>query len=468
VTPWPACAGSEVIAMKAPDRLVWSEGMLLSPQHLQALDRSQESLLAARLEAVAPLAWGVAALELDAAALAQGTVRLVRFAGIMPDGLPLAFEESGAGAPPPRAAAELFAATARTLDIHLAVPRERDGVATFSREGEPSQASRFLTATRPTSDANDPNARVPVAFAHPNAVLLLGDEPREDHVALKIAELTRSASGQLAVGDYLPPCLRIGAAPSLVAGVRDVLGRAVAKQRDLAEARRAREASAAEMTGPDVARLVQLLVLNAHLPRLAHLAEFHDASPREAYLALAELAGVLSTFAADADPTSLPRFSHADLRATFAPLLGRLAALLGGMAATQHLAVPLEQRAGGLHLARIQDERILRSQLFLLVKAELPEHQVAEQLPRLCKVASTAEIQGLVQAAAPGLPVQVVHRPPPQLPLRPGVVYFALGTGDRYWQGIVAHRNLAIYLPPPFDPARTKLELLAIPPAPGR
>jgi type VI secretion system protein ImpJ len=104
------------------------------------------------------------------------------------------------------------------------------------------------------------------------------------------------------------------------------------------------------------------------------------------------------------------------------------------------------------------------------VKSDHPESTVVEQLPRLCKVAAASEIQGLVQAAAPGLPLQVVHRPPPQLPVRPGSVYFSLVPDGRYWQGILSGRNLAMYLPPPFDPARTELELLAIPaesPAPG-
>jgi len=96
------------------------------------------------------------------------------------------------------------------------------------------------------------------------------------------------------------------------------------------------------------------------------------------------------------------------------------------------------------------------------VKSDQPESVVAEQLPRLCKIASAGEIQGLVQAASPGLALRVVHRPPPQIPLQPGALYFALVPGDRYWEGIVAGRNAAIYLPPPFDPARTKLELLAV------
>jgi len=41
--------------MKTPQRLVWSEGMFMSPQHLQALERFQESVLSSRLGALAPL-----------------------------------------------------------------------------------------------------------------------------------------------------------------------------------------------------------------------------------------------------------------------------------------------------------------------------------------------------------------------------------------------------------------------------
>jgi len=96
------------------------------------------------------------------------------------------------------------------------------------------------------------------------------------------------------------------------------------------------------------------------------------------------------------------------------------------------------------------------------VKSPLPEATVVEQLPRLCKIAAATDIQALVAAAAPGLPLRVIHRPPPQLPVRPGVVYFQLVPGDRLWQGIVQGKNLALYLPPPFDPAATKVDLLAL------
>ncbi len=451
--------------MKAPQRLVWSEGMFVSPQHLQALDRFHEASLAARVAALAPCDWGVVEVELDRAALGAGQVRLQRFCGILPDGTPLAFGESDPAAPPARSPAEHFPATLRALPVHLGIPRERDGVPAYADESAGAARTRWITAARPVQDSTAPSgATVPVAFARPNTVLLFGEEMQEDCDRIQIAELVRSATGQLALSEgYVPPALRLGASQPLVSRLRELVTRVVAKQRELSDGRRQREGSPSDVTAADLARMLQLLALGGAIPLLSHLAETaEEATPRDAYLALTHLAGQLSAFSTELDPATFPRFAHADLRSTFDPLFAGLGAVLGGIALARYQSVPLEQRPGGLHLARIQDDAVLRSQLFLAVKSDLAEQQIAEQLPRLCKVASTAEIQGLVQAAAPGLPLQVVHRPPPELPLRQGTLYFSLATGDRYWQGILANRNIAIYLPPPFDPARTKLELLAI------
>lgn len=449
--------------MKAPRRPVWSEGMLISPQHLQSLDRFHEGVVAARVGAVAPDEWGVLSLEVDTAALASGQLRVLRFSGVLPDGTPVSFDESDGDAPPARPIAEHFPAAARSVDVYVAVARQRDGVPAYAEEGQ-AQRIRYVSASRPVEDATAPGQQLPVALARPNATLLLGDESREDFDTIRIAEVGRNPAGQPAlVEGYIPPALKLGASPWLLARTREVLTRVVAKQRELSEGRRQRDAAPGELSGQDVSRLLQLFALNGQVPVVAHLAEAADESPRAAYLALSVLAGQLSTFAADADPTTLPKFSHVDLRATFEPLFTRLGELLGALAVAQYINVPLEQRAGGLHLARLQDDRVLQAGLFLMVKSELPEQQVADNVPRLCKIASTAEIQGLVQAAAPGLQVTWLPRPPPQLPARTGTTYFAVAKTERFWQSIATHRNLAIYLPPPFDPAKTKLELAAVP-----
>lgn len=451
--------------MATPQRPVWSEGMFLSPQHLQSLDRYHEGLLQERLTAIAPNAWGVAALEIDAAALGTGQLRVVRFRGTLPGGLMLTCDESEGSAPPPRPVAEHLPPQARSVDVWLAVPREREGIPTFAEAGgETGPArSRFAVTARPVPDATQPGANASVAFARPNPVILLGAEPREDHDAIKIAEIGRGPSGQLALADaYVPPITRVGASPWLAGALRSLLARLHAKQRELAEARGVRDPSGAA-SATEVARLLQLYALNGAIPHLAFLADAGDAPPLDAYLALTRLAGQLATFSGDPDVSGLPRYAHADLRATFDPIVARLGAYLGGMALEQFTRVPLEAR-GPLQVARLEDEKLLRVQLVLSVRTDLPEAQVAEQLPRLCKVASLADVQALVQAAAPGVPLVALRRPPPELPARAGVIYFAVSPApnDRLWKGVASDRSLAFYLPPPFDPSRTKVELVAL------
>lgn len=449
--------------MKAPRRPVWTEGMLLSPQHLQALDRYHESVLAARVGAVAPYEWGVVSAGFDAAALAAGQIRLTEFTGVMPEGLVVGFEAGDPEAPPPRPYAEHFPPTARSLDVLLAVARERDGVPSFAEEDKASRV-RFAVSSRPLEDASAPGAPLSVAMARPNAVVLFGGEPREDFEVLKVAELSRNAGGQVVLADaYLPPSLRVAALPWLLAKLRDLQARLLAKQRDLVAGG---SRAGGEMSGVETMRMLQLLVLSEHAPALAHQAG-GQASPYEVWKQLAALAGQLGALARDPDPAALPGFAFHDLRSTFEPLVARLEGLLGGLAAAQFVAIPLEARAGGLHLGRFADEALLRAQLFLAVKSELAEQQVADVVPRLCKIASTSEIQGLVQAATPGLGLKWLSRPPPQLAPKAGVAYFSVSTAERYWQGIAASRAIAIYLPPPFDPGRTKVELLAIPAAAG-
>jgi type VI secretion system protein ImpJ len=128
--------------------------------------------------------------------------------------------------------------------------------------------------------------------------------------------------------------------------------------------------------------------------------------------------------------------------------------------------VDLPAGTDGMFRGRLEDERLERCGHFLLaVRSELPEKVVAEQLPKLSKVAAWDDIRALLQAAAPGVPLAVTYRPPPEVPVQPGTVYFSLSLNDGYWKNVMRDRNLALYLPQPFDASRTSVELLAVPTA---
>jgi type VI secretion system protein ImpJ len=78
-------------------------------------------------------------------------------------------------------------------------------------------------------------------------------------------------------------------------------------------------------------------------------------------------------------------------------------------------------------------------------------------------VASWEDVHSILSAATPGSPLEVSYRPPPEVAVKSGLVYFNVAIDNNYWRKIIGERKIAVYLPPFFDPSATHVELLAIP-----
>lgn len=459
--------------MKPPQRVVWSEGMLVSPQHLQQQDLYHERLLDQRIAALAPFRWGVVSAEIDAGGLGVDQLRVTNFVGILPDGAYVAFETGDPECPPARPIGAHFAPTQPFCDVYLGLPKEREGVPSISPEqampaaaaSTKSARARFRAMSRPVADLTGNAGDLSMAFAHRNTVVLFGDESRDDFDAIKIAEIVRDGRGALLVNEtYIPPAMRIDTAPFLMGGVRRLLALMVTKQRQLAGDRRQRDGSSIEFNAGDISRFLQLSTINTAIPTLTYASTNGEISPNQLYLLLAQVAGQLATFSTDVDPTQLPIYSYTDLRATFEELFARVTTLLQTTVRAAYMTVPMEV-IDGVHLGKLDDDRMLVApQYVLAVRSDIPEAQLVQRLPGLCKIASRAQLPQVIRSAAtPGVPIQVTHRPPPEIAVRSGVTYFSLALQNEFWQQIVQDRLVSIYLPPPFDPERVKLELLAIP-----
>jgi type VI secretion system protein ImpJ len=451
--------------MRAPQRIVWSEGMFMSPHHLQQLDLYHESFLESRIGSVSLYPWGVISLQLDMEALRAGQVHILEFSGVLPDGLPVVFDAGQEESPAARPVEGHFPPTQQVLEVYLGLPKERNDVESYGSAGKLGSSPRFSPRSRPVGDLHASTSVVQISFAQRNMKLLFGNEPRDDFDSLKIAELARDKSGSLVLVDsYIPPCLRIGASPFIMTELRSLLRLIVSKQRQLASRRRHRDESALEFTASDVTLFLELHALNALIPFLSHVIDAGNMRPHDLYLMLSRYAGQLCTFSADGDPASMPPFQFTNLRVTFEDLFRRLIELLRSVALEQCLTVPMELGTDGLYRARLEDERLERcGQFLLMVRSELPEQVVADQLPKLSKLGSWSEIQGLVQATTPGIPLQVTYRPPPEVPVRPGASYFSLSAQDGGWRTVMRERAVALYLPNVFNANHTTIELLAVP-----
>jgi type VI secretion system protein ImpJ len=461
--------------MKILDRVLWSEGMFLAPHHLQQLDRYHEAFTNARIGALGRPAWGVLRLELDSGALALGQVSIQQFMGVLPDGTPVVFsrDRQSADEPPPSRPIEgHFGATQRVLEAHLALKRERVDSPNVDPEessgnGEARSRARFSVSRRASFDTSSSRSEeVEIAFGRKNLVLLFGDEPRDDYDSIKVAEIERGQSGALRiVKSYVPPALSVRASAFVMEGLDDLLARMTAKQRGLSLERRQREsAGGVEFQSRDITRFLQLATLNSFLPVIKHLTSADDWPTDDAYLALLQLSGQLSTFSGDLDPTTLPVFQYDDLGGCFGALFDRLRAQLEVTVRSGALSIALEEDGDQL-IGELDDDALACGRFVLAVRTSRPAEETARKVPLVAKIAAKNKLDGIIAANASGLKLAVTHNPPPEVVVRPDTVYFTFSSQDPRWNDVLRDRAVAIYLPKPYNAGPGNLELLGIPSA---
>jgi len=74
--------------MSGHNRVIWSEGLFLQPQHFQQQDRYFERYIETRCHPLVPYSWGFTEIEFERDFLKIGKVGLRRLTGVFPDGTP--------------------------------------------------------------------------------------------------------------------------------------------------------------------------------------------------------------------------------------------------------------------------------------------------------------------------------------------------------------------------------------------
>jgi type VI secretion system protein ImpJ len=444
-------------------KIVWNEGMLLTPHHFQQWDNYYEELLNARAAALVPYGWGILGLQMNEEAIANGSCEVVRCHALLPDGLFVSIPQADA-APDPRPAGEFFGGGDR-LAVHLAVPSKRAGAANFQADGgERSPVIRYWQDAALVTDETTGQNEQQMAFARSNLRLMFENELRDGYHSIKIAEIERTATGQLTYNEnYVPPALNVAASPWLVNLVRQVVEILIAKSSSLGEQRRQRTTSLADFTTSEIAVFWLLHTVNSAIPVLTHLFRTPLVHPERLYTELATLCGQLITFAADRHPQSVVHYQHNDLYATFSRLVADLRGLLETVIPTRCVQIPLEGTRESVYVGRVQDDRLLgEAEFYLAVSAKIPEGQLIERVPRLIKIASRDVIDGVIGSGLPGLTLTHASPPPSPIPTRIGFHYFNLGKEGVFWEAIRNSKSVAVYVPSELPEQR--LELYAVKP----
>lgn len=423
------------------NKVMWTEGMFLQPQHFQQQDRFNARQLDSRLAAGQAWPWGFSSLQIDDAALLQGKVMITAARGVMPDGLAFAVPADDP-APP----AFDVPADARDQVVVLAVPQARPGVTESDVEGgETAMPPRWRVADIEAADVHATSLReAPVQVGRLNLRLMLARDAGEGYTALgAVRVVERRADGRVLLdSQYVPPMLHAPAHAVLDSHLREVHG--MLHQRG--EALGARLAQPGRAGVGEIVDFLLLQAVNRHQPLFAHLQRLPVLHPERLYELCLALAGELSTFRDARRPAAYPEYRHDDLAGCFRAVMADLRQSLSMVMEQTAIPIELQERKYGIRVALISDVELLRNAMFVLaVNAQMPGEALRARFPTQVKIGPAERIRDLVNLQLPGVTLRALPVAPRQIPYHAGFTYFELETrGNELWKQLETSGGLAM------------------------
>jgi type VI secretion system protein ImpJ len=425
------------------NRVLWSEGTFLQPQHFQQHDRHLETLLEARTRALRPYSWGFLELTLDDALLELGKLAILTARGVLPDGTPF---DCPARDPLPTPVD--VPPALRDALIVLALPVRRPGVDEADLDGAgPESLARYTAGELEIKDSNasfDRTALIQVGRLR--LQLVVEADVGAAYTALGVVRIVERRADNRVVLDrgYVPPLLDAGADPTLAAITRDVQGLLHQRGDTLAER--------VSQPGPggvaEMADFLWLKTINRFEPLFAHLAATTPLHPERVYAECLQLAGELCTLTRDARrPLAYPLYRHDDLAGSFGPVMADIRRSLSTVLERNAIPLELVDRGFGLRVASVPDVDLLRSARFVLAaKAQLPADRLQALLPTLTKIGPVERIRDLVNLNLPGIGLLALPVAPRQLPFHAGYLYFELARDTDLWKAAEHAGALALHI----------------------
>ncbi len=382
--------------MSAYNKVVWSEGLFLQPQHFQQQDRYFERYVETRCHGLIPHSWGFTEIEIERDFLSIGKFGLRRLAGVFPDGTPFRMPEDD---PLP----EPIDVTTNTRDqvLYLAVPLRRSGELEVDRaadsEGLVRHDIRELQARDSTASGGD-GALLEVAALRTR--LLLASDVTQAYACVPLAHLVECRADKQVVLDegFIPTVLHARAASRLATFVTELHG--LLHQRG--EALGGRVMATGRGAAAEFADFLMLQAINRCEPVFTHYAESGALHPEALFRACLSAAGELATFTTTSKrPPRFPDYRHDRLRESFEPVIASLRASLSVVLEQNAISIPLEAKKFGISVAIVSDRTLYDTAVFILAaRADLQAEELQAAFPRAAQGRTGRENPRFGDAAA--------------------------------------------------------------------
>jgi len=425
------------------NRIVWSEGLFLQPQHFQQQDRYLEALVHGTVGAVAPYPWGFTKLTIDEEMLTLGKFGVSECAGVLPDGTPFSAPHRD-DAPPAIEPPE----DVKNCVVYLTLPVRHAGAREFELTRDESSVARFQGTEITVHDTvGGGDQAVTLAVGRLRMRFMLEMDERSDMLCIPIAKIVEVQSDKQIVLDrsFAPSAMDARAAPAVHKFVGEIEG--LLSHRAEALGGRLSESGATKGVA-EIQDFLLLMVVNRMHAMIRHLRTIPNAHPATIYGFLISLAGELATFmAATKRPPEFPIYKHDDLTNTFQPVMRTLRQYLSAVLEQTAISIPIEPRKYGVYVAVIADKRLVTTASFVLaVKAETPVETVRRHFPTQAKLGPVEQIRQLVNSALPGIALRPLPVAPRQIPYHAGVVYFEMDPDSQFWRQMTTSGGLAVHV----------------------
>jgi type VI secretion system protein ImpJ len=428
--------------MSAYNRVIWSEGLFLQPQHFQQQDRYFERYVETRCQPLIPHSWGFTEIELERDFLSIGKFGLRRVAGVFPDGTPFRMPEDDPLPSPIDVGTDV-----RDQLLYLAVPLRRSGELAVARAGDADELVRHevreLQARNAASSSGDA-ALLEVAALRTR--FLIASDATQAYACLPLAHLVECRpDGHVVLDDsFIPTVLHARTANRLATLTTELLG--LFHQRG--EALGGRVAATGRGAAAEFADFLMLQAINRYEPLLAHYADSGALHPEELYQVCVSAAGELATFTTTSKrPPKFPGYRHDRLRESFQPVIASLRESLSKVLTQNAISIPLEPRKFGISVAIVTDRELFSTAVFILAaRADVASEDLRRRFPAQLKIGPAEKIGDLVRLGLPGVPVHPVPVAPRQIPYHAGFAYFELDQTDQLWDQLKSSGGVAMHV----------------------
>nr|WP_300308102.1 type VI secretion system baseplate subunit TssK [Halomonas sp.] len=445
--------------MSKHNRVMWSEGMFLQPQHFQYQDEYHQHQLGEVSARGGAFNWGVQELAVDEDALAQGRLQLTRLKLVFPDGT-LVDAPQHDPLPPARDLGELNGTAECKIyaALRLVEPHSPNVVDEQHRRGN---NRRYRQRFEHVPDLLEGEVENELSLLELNVLLLLEGDDLDGTSHCPLVVLKRNAAGGFSVErDYVPPCLHLSSNDTLLSLAQRLIGVLQAKNEALSSRRRERADQVAEFGSSDVTLFWLLYTVNRAYPDLAHLLQHPRLHPEQLFRFLNDLVASLMTFSMSHRLSDLPMYRHEDPAASLFQLDSMARELLDTVVPNQYIPIALEQTKPSYYVGRLNDPRLVDADFYVCVHADMPGAKLIELVPRAFKVGSPEDIEVVVNSAMPGGTLVHASRLPVAIPVRLDNHYFALEPRGRMYERMMAAQAISFYVPGGFT--NLKIELMAV------